>query len=85
MNIRYCNICGSKMDFWDIQEDYTIHTTAGYGSKYDEEEIEIHICCDCMDRLIDRCAISPVASRSCHYKLVEDKRVQEEEESGFLE
>lgn len=79
MNIRYCNICGSKMDFWDIQEDYTIHTTAGYGSKYDEEEIELHICCDCMDKIIDRCAISPVASAAVNYTLV-----KEEPECGFL-
>lgn len=80
MNIRYCNICGSKMDFWDIQEDYTIHTTAGYGSKYDEEEIELHICCDCMNKIIDRCAISPIAGAAADYKLV-----KEELECGFLE
>lgn len=70
MNIRYCNICGSKMDFWDIQEDNTIHTTAGYGSKYDEEEIELHICCDCMDRIIDECKITPIVSKACNYELV---------------
>ena len=69
MNIRYCNICGSKMDVWDVQEDYTIHTRIGYGSKYDEEEIELHICCDCMDKLIDNCAISPLISRAADYKL----------------
>ncbi len=80
MNIRYCNICGSKMDLWDIQEDYTIHTRAGYGSKYDEEEIELHICCDCMDKLIDKCAISPLASHAADYKLI-----KEEPECGFLE
>ena len=42
------------MDVWDVQEDYTIHTRIGYGSKYDEEEIELHICCDCMDKIIDK-------------------------------
>lgn len=85
MNIRYCNICGRKMDFWDIQEDNTIHKTAGYGSKYDEEEIELHICCDCMDKIIDGCAISPVASRASRYKLVEDDRAIKEQECGLLE
>lgn len=80
MNIRYCNICGNKMDFWDIQEDYTIHTTAGYGSKYDEEEIELHICCDCMDKLIDRCTISPIASEAADYKLV-----KEAQECGLID
>lgn len=81
MNIRYCNICGSKMDVWDIQEDYTIHTRIGYGSKYDEEEIELHICCDCMDKIIDKCAISPLASQAANYKLVAD----EAPECGFIE
>ena len=80
MNIRYCNICGSKMDCWDVQEDYTIHTRAGYGSKYDEEDIELHICCDCMDKIIDSCAISPIVSQYGNYKLV-----KEEQECGFLD
>lgn len=60
MIIRYCNICGNKMDFWDIQEDFTIHTTVGYGSKHDGETIELHICCNCMDRIIDKCSIDPI-------------------------
>lgn len=76
MNIRYCNICGSKMDFWDIQEDYTIHTTAGYGSKYDEEEIELHICCDCMDKIIDKCKITPIASQASDYRLIKVEPVR---------
>ena len=65
------------MDFWDIQEDNTIHKTAGYGSKYDEEEIELHICCDCMDKLIDRCVISPIVSKSGDYRLVKDEQERE--------
>ena len=76
MNIRYCNICGSKMDFWDVQEDYTIHTTAGYGSKYDEEEIELHICCDCMDKIIDQCKITPITSHAADYRLIKVEPVR---------
>ena len=76
MNIRYCNICGRKMDFWDIQEDYTIHTTAGYGSKYDEEEIELHICCDCMDKIIDQCKITPITSQATYYRLIKAEPVR---------
>lgn len=81
MNVRYCNICGSKMDFWDIQEDNTIHNKLGYGSKYDGEEIEIHFCCECVDKLIDRCAISPLMSQSSNYRLVAD----ESPERGFID
>lgn len=76
MNIRYCNVCGTRMDFWDINEDNTIHTTAGYGSKYDEEEIEIHFCCNCFDKIIDNCAISPLVRRFKNYKLVCDKLME---------
>lgn len=60
MNIRYCNICGGQMDYWDVNEDFTIHTYAGYGSRYDGEEIELHVCCDCMGKLIEKCSISPI-------------------------
>lgn len=74
MNIRYCNICGSKMDLWDIQEDFTIHTVASYGSKYDSEEIELHICCDCMDHTIDRCKISPIVSEAAKYILIKGSK-----------
>lgn len=76
MNIRYCNICGRKMDLWDIQEDNTIHKTAGYGSKYDEEEIELHICCDCMDEIIDQCKITPVVSQAANYRLIKAEPVR---------
>lgn len=73
------------MDFWDIQEDYSIHTTIGYGSKYDEEKVELDICCDCMDELIDKCVISPLTSRRPEYSITH-KPVQEcDQECGFLE
>lgn len=74
MNIRYCNICGRKMDFWDIQEDNKIHKTAGYGSKYDGEKIELHFCCDCLDKIIDGCAISPVVSGRPQNKIVKEEQ-----------
>ena len=64
------------MDFWDIQEDNTIHKTAGYGSKYDEEEIELHICCDCMDKIIDQCKITPIVSRAEDYRLIKVEPVR---------
>ena len=76
MNIRYCNICGNKMDMWDIQEDFTIHSYVGYGSKFDEEEIELHICCDCMDQMIENCAISPLVKHAREYTLVKREPVE---------
>lgn len=55
-----CNVCGKKFDFWDTQENYNIFTHCGYGSKYDGEIVDLDICCDCFDRLVEGCVISPV-------------------------
>jgi hypothetical protein len=57
-NIR-CNHCGSQMDEWDIEEDYHIHTTVGYGSAYDGDEIDLRLCCKCFDKLVGECAVPP--------------------------
>lgn len=57
---RICNICGKKFDEWDEQEDFTIHTHLGYGTKYDGETLNLNICCDCMNDIIDSCTVSPL-------------------------
>ena len=59
-----CNRCGKKFDIWDTQEDFTIRTQMGYGTKYDGDDLEIHLCCDCMEMLIDGCIISPIKSNT---------------------
>lgn len=59
----YCNLCGKEMDFWDIQEEFSIQSfNIGYGSKHDGDALELDLCCDCMDELIDRCKINPITS-----------------------
>ena len=55
-----CNICGRPFDLWDTQENYSIYTTCGYGSKFDGETIEMDICCGCFDKLVEGCKISPI-------------------------
>lgn len=60
MKICYCNKCGKELDFWDIQEGYTIDTFLGYGSKHDTHHLNLHLCCDCMDELIDSCVLCPL-------------------------
>lgn len=55
----HCNKCGKKFDMWDIQEDFSIRRTIGYGSRYDGDKLNINLCCDCMDGLIEECVISP--------------------------
>ena len=55
-----CNLCGKTFDLWDEQEDFSIYKRRiGYGSRYDDHELKLNLCCDCMDRIIDMCVIHP--------------------------
>lgn len=56
---KYCNCCGKEYDYWDYNEDISIHRYVGYGSKYDGDEILINICCECFDKLVESCKIPP--------------------------
>ena len=42
----------------------SIHDIIGYGSKYCGDEINLDICTDCFDKLIDdfteKCAVNPI-------------------------
>lgn len=55
-----CNLCGKEFDIWDKKEGFVIHKRCGYGTKYDGETLNLDICCDCMERLIESCAIFPM-------------------------
>lgn len=59
-NTTKCNLCGKKFDIWDKQENFTFESHLGYGTKYDGSKLSIHLCCSCMEALIDNCVISPV-------------------------
>lgn len=55
-----CNLCGAPLNLFDMQENIYIHKTIGYGSKHDGERIDIHFCCDCFDKIIDACKVTPI-------------------------
>lgn len=57
----YCNVCGKKMDIFDAHNHISISESLGYGSKYDGEYVEIDFCSSCLDAIIDKMAISPIA------------------------
>lgn len=57
---KACNMCGREFDMWDAQEDFTIERYLGYGTKYDGERLSLHLCCFCMEKIIDACEISPI-------------------------
>lgn len=61
---QYCSRCGKALDFWDLNEDFTIHKThLGFGTKYDGDELHLRLCCECIEKLIDACAVYPITER----------------------
>lgn len=58
--ITQCNLCGKLFDVFDDQHDFKIVRRLGYGSIHDGEDIELDLCCGCMDELIEKCEISPL-------------------------
>ena len=61
-----CNMCGKELDMWDEQEDFSIYRACGYGTKFDGYSIQLDLCCDCMEKLVDSCLVSPVISKHNH-------------------
>ena len=57
---RFCNKCGKELDEWDVQEDFSIFRHLGYGTRHDGETLLLQMCCECMDKLIDECEVSPI-------------------------
>lgn len=57
---RKCNLCGESFDVFDVQEDFTIQKHLGFGTEFDGEDLELHLCCRCMNRLVHACRISPI-------------------------
>ena len=60
MPTKYCNRCGKKLSLFDLQQKIHIHKKLEYGSKHDGEMVDIWLCNDCLDELIDDfCCITP--------------------------
>lgn len=57
---KICHKCGRELDVYDLQQGFGIHTTCGYGSRYDLSEISLDLCCECFDDLVASCTVSPV-------------------------
>mgnify|MGYP003504455974 CR=1 FL=1 len=48
-----CTMCNKILNEWDIQEDFSWHKWIGYGSKYDLNKLDLDLCCDCFDKVLD--------------------------------
>lgn len=46
-------MCGKDFDEWDTQEGFGFHCHVGYGSGFDGSIINMDMCCDCFDRLMN--------------------------------
>ncbi len=55
-----CNKCGKTFNEYDELAGFSLYKTLGYGTKYDGDRLELDLCCDCMEHLIDSCAVHPV-------------------------
>lgn len=58
-----CNMCGKELELTDVSALHA-HSVIGYGSKYDGDKIDLNLCCDCCDIILDyilpKCKISPL-------------------------
>lgn len=56
-----CNMCGKELDIFDRQENFTIkRERIGYGSVHDGDGLDMRLCCSCLDKLVESCAVDPV-------------------------
>ncbi len=60
----HCNGCGRELDFWDLQQNFTIHKRVEYGSIYDGSLVDLRLCCECFDSLVQACAVLPIHSEA---------------------
>ena len=55
-----CNHCGKELDFFDLQNDFSILKRIGYGSVHDGVDVHMGLCSDCFDKLVEECEVSPI-------------------------
>lgn len=48
-----CNLCGKTIGEFMKACDFSVHTLLGYGSRYDGDFLDLDLCPDCADELID--------------------------------
>lgn len=48
-----CNMCGKEFDMCDEQEGRGVHDQFGYGSKFDGDCIDLDLCCECFDKVVE--------------------------------
>ena len=67
----HCNICGKAFTDWDDAGNFSIERTLGFGTKHDGKRLSLHLCADCLEALIDNCAIDPTSDPNPEYSAAE--------------
>lgn len=60
--MKRCSMCDKEFDIYDEQLSFEYIRRITYGSKHDEEDCRLQLCCDCFDKVID--LISPMCKHS---------------------
>lgn len=55
-----CNCCGKVID--DLSGSLTIDGVMPWLSKYDFDLLDMTLCPDCLDAIVDGCAVSPITA-----------------------
>jgi hypothetical protein len=55
-----CNQCGKELDEYDLHQNFRISTQIGYGSRSDGLSVDMRLCSECFDVLVESCAINPL-------------------------
>ena len=60
-----CNMCGKPFDVLDRNQNFCFHRPIRYGSRFDMDELDLDLCCDCFDKImvkyiIPNCKYSPI-------------------------
>lgn len=65
-NKKVCNLCGKELDIFDLNQAFVMNNHIGYGSMHDGDDVSLRLCCDCFDKLIEKCVVSPIIARSLY-------------------
>lgn len=63
-----CNICGKEFDEFDWQNSFGVHQAVMYGSQFDGFAINLDLCCECFDKLME----DYILPRAAHNPVEED-------------
>lgn len=71
MKKTFCNICGKEFDEYDENNAFYIWSHPQYGSKFDGELVTVDMCVDCFDKLVESCAVNPIADEARRARMEE--------------